>query len=80
MESWAVVVAEAEWQNILDVRLDYPPADGVKLESGFVVTVFNVRGNEYRLLTHIDYANEIVHGLDLLTHAEYGKEQWKGRY
>ena len=80
METWAVVVGEADWQDILDVRLDYPPAGGVKLESDLVVTVFNVRGNEYRVLTHIDYANQIVLALDLLTHAEYDKEQWKGRY
>ena len=80
MGTWAVVVEEAEWQNILDVRLDYPSADGVKLESEIVITVFNVRGNEYRLLTHVDYVNQLVHALDLLTHAEYDKEQWKGRY
>jgi mRNA interferase HigB len=80
METWPVVVGEADWQDILDVRLDYPPAGGVKLESDLVVTVFNVRGNEYRVLTHIDYANQIVLALDLLTHAEYDKEQWKGRY
>jgi mRNA interferase HigB len=80
MGIWDVVVAEAEWRNILDVRLEYPPADGIRLESGMVITVFNVRGNEYRLLTHIDYANQLVHALDLLTHAEYDKAQWKGRY
>jgi len=47
--------------------------DGVRLGSGTVVTVFNVKGNEYRLLTSIDFDAGIVEVLDVLTHAEYDK-------
>jgi hypothetical protein len=31
----------------------YPSADGVGLPSGAVITVFNVKRNEYRLLEHL---------------------------
>lgn len=80
MVEWESVVAEAEWRSIHDVRVDYPSADGVRLPREIVVTVFNVKGNEYRLLTYVDYASQFVQALDLLTHAEYDKEQWKRRY
>jgi mRNA interferase HigB len=77
---WAATVEDITWRNIDDVRRNYPAADGIKLRSGFVVTVFNVKGNEYRLLTSIDYDAGIVEVLDVLTHAEYDKDLWKDRY
>jgi mRNA interferase HigB len=77
---WAATVENKNWANLNDVRMDYPTADGVKLSSHLVVTIFNVKGNEYRLLTAIDYDAEIVEALEVLTHAEYDKELWKDRY
>ena len=80
LETWVATVEDADWQSLSDVRVDYPSADGVKLKSRVVVTVFNVKGNEYRLLTNINYQGQFVLVLELLTHAEYDKEKWKGRY
>lgn len=80
LETWVATVEDADWQSLSDVRVDYPSADGVKLKSQVVVTVFNVKGNEYRLLTNINYHRQFVLVLELLTHAEYDKEKWKGRY
>jgi mRNA interferase HigB len=78
--AWSEAVGDAEWQSLDDVRLEYPTADGVKLRSLVVITVFNVRGNEYRLLTRINYESQTVVVLELLSHAEYDKTQWKGRH
>jgi mRNA interferase HigB len=80
LTAWAATVHDASWINLDDVRQDYPSADGVKLKSRIVVTVFNVKGNEYRLLSHIDYRLLSVQVLELLTHAEYSKNRWKERY
>jgi len=80
LEAWAATVEQADWESLDDIRADYPSADGVKLKSQVVVTVFNVRGNEYRLLTNVNYQREVVIVLELLTHAEYSKNLWKGRY
>jgi mRNA interferase HigB len=80
LDSWALTAEDAAWQNLEDVRDDYPSADGVKLRSKVVITVFNVKGNEYRLLTNVIYKVQTVLVLALLTHAEYDKEQWKERY
>jgi mRNA interferase HigB len=80
LDGWSGIVLRAHWQNILDVRKELSSADGVKLPSDTVVTVFNIRGNKYRLLTTINYQAQIVRARDLLTHAEYSKELWKARY
>jgi mRNA interferase HigB len=78
--TWIATVHDANWENLEDLREDYPSADGVKLKSRLVVTVFNVKGNEYRLLTSINYEAQFVQALELLTHAEYSKDRWKERY
>jgi len=80
LDRWIGIVADAEWQSINDVRLDYPTADGVKLRSEVVVTIFDVRGNEYRLLTYLSYSAQTVEALELMTHADYDKGRWKQRY
>jgi mRNA interferase HigB len=77
IEAWTGTVARAEWRSLLDVRKTYPHADGVRLRSGVVVTVFNVGGNKYRLLTTISYRAQTVAVEMFLTHAEYDKEKWK---
>jgi mRNA interferase HigB len=80
LAAWAEVVEAVEWRSLDDVRKTYPSADGVRLPSKTVVTVFNVKGNEYRLVSWIDYGARIVEALEVLTHAEYDKDKWKSRY
>ncbi len=80
LTTWTATVESATWHSLDDVRKTYPTADGVKLKDGFVVTVFNVKGNEYRLLIWIDYDAGLAEILDVLTHGEYDKQSWKDRY
>lgn len=75
---WLGIAEAAEWMRLTDVRRDFPTADGVRVGSDRVVTVFNICGNRYRLLTAIHYNTGKVFILDFLTHAEYAKDQWKG--
>jgi len=77
LESWRLAVKAAEWRNIGDVRKTYPSADPVKAGSGRSVTIFNVCGNEYRLITAIHYDKQRIYVLQFLTHADYDKNKWK---
>ena len=77
LEGWIAVVKCAEWGTIRDVRATYPSADPVKVASGRNVTVFNVCGNDYRLIVAIHYNKRRVYTLRFMTHAEYDKNQWK---
>jgi mRNA interferase HigB len=39
--------------------------------------VFNVHGNDYRLVTDIHYNRGKIYVLKVMTHAEYDKGRWK---
>ncbi|NJR67000.1 MAG: type II toxin-antitoxin system HigB family toxin [Leptolyngbyaceae cyanobacterium CRU_2_3] len=72
VDDWYATVKKAEWQNLEDVRRIYRDAEAV---GNF--TVFNIKGNSYRLIVGIDYKNQTVYYKYLLTHAEYDKGKWK---
>jgi len=40
-------------------------------------TVFNIKGNSFRLIAEINYSSGRVFVRDVLTHAEYDNEKWK---
>jgi mRNA interferase HigB len=77
LEKWEQVVREAEWESLQDVRGVYPHADAAVVASEKIVTVFNVRGNKYRLIAAIHYNTQRVYVLRLLTPAEYSRNLWK---
>jgi len=72
LDSWYRLAKRAVWRSILDVRQTFPSADAV---ADF--TVFNIKGNSYRLITEINYRTGRIFLRHVLTHAEYSKEGWK---
>jgi len=72
IEAWYAVARKANWDNLEDVRKIYRDAEAV---GNF--TVFNIKGNKYRLIAGIDYGNKTIFYKYLLTHADYNKEKWK---
>jgi mRNA interferase HigB len=77
LEAWLRVAEDAYWTDLQHVRETYPHADCATVASGQTVTIFNVRGNKYRLIVSIKYQWGMVYVLRFLTHAEYDKNQWK---
>jgi len=79
LETWRKVALHTQWENLDEVRVTYASADQVGS-----CLVFNVRGNKYRLIVRVRYANgEQDRGGTLfvkhfLTHAEYSKGRWLG--
>jgi len=74
LDAWHRVAVAATWTNLSEVRRAYPSADAVGNK-----TVFNIKGNTYRLITAIHYDTGIIYIRELLTHAEYDKGDWKTR-
>ena len=75
IDNWYATVKRTEWQNLKDVRKIYKDAEAV---GNF--TVFNVKGNDYRLIVGIDYEAQVVYYKYFLTHTEYDKGKWKNDF
>ena len=69
---WYHIASKATWHNLSEVRQVFRHADLVGDK-----TVFNIKGNDYRLIVHILYTTQTIYIRDLLTHAEYDKGTWK---
>lgn len=75
--AWFKVVERADWSDITEVRRLFPHADAVKVSSGAVMTVFNVGGNNYRVVTRIIHEYRRLYVKRVMTHDEYSKGRWK---
>ncbi|NES76255.1 MULTISPECIES: type II toxin-antitoxin system HigB family toxin [unclassified Okeania] len=72
VNAWYATVKSAKWKNLEEVRRIYRDAEAV---GNF--TVFNIKGNSYRLIVGINYENQTMYYKYFLTHAEYDKNKWK---
>ena len=69
---WYRVTSKAVWKNLTDVQATYKSAEAV---GNF--TVFNIKGNRYRLIVDLIYSRQRIYIKYVLTHAEYDKGKWK---
>ena len=72
LDNWYRRAKKANWKNLADLRLDYPHADIVG-----ICSVFNIKGNRYRLVAKIFYKKQLVLIRFVLTHKEYDRRAWK---
>lgn len=72
LDSWHRIAKAATWNSLDDVRKTYPHADFVS-----PYTVFNIKGNAYRLIVIVNYTYQRLYIKHVLTHAEYDKDTWK---
>lgn len=72
LKTWHKVVSLANWRDFSDLRQTYPSADQV----GRLV-VFNVGGNRFRLIAHVDYTWQKVFVRRVMSHEEYDEGDWK---
>jgi mRNA interferase HigB len=72
LDTWFRAAKRAQWRSLADVRKTYPHADAVE---GY--TVFNIKGNAYRLIVTINYQTGRIFIRHVLTHEEYTRGRWK---
>lgn len=77
LREWYRTSLAAEWRSLAEVRQVYRHADGVKADSGEILTVFNIGGNKYRLIARIRYDYQVVNVRAIVTHEEYDRGAWK---
>ena len=68
-DAWLDIVTRAEWRHPEDVKASYPKASILK--AGRVV--FNIKGNDYRLIARVQYEAGVLAIRFFGTHAEYDK-------
>ena len=69
LEVWHADARKAEWSTPDDIKMVYSSASFLKDNR----VVFNIKGNDFRLIVHIDYKRKIVRVKFIGTHSEYDK-------
>lgn len=69
LKAWFREVEKAEWENPNQIKIEYPSASILNDNR----VVFNIKGNNYRLIVKISYEYEMVWIRFIGTHAEYDK-------
>jgi len=74
LERWYRIVKHESFKSFADLRQVFPSADKVGQ-----LTIFNIGGNKYRLISAIHYNRQIIYIRHILTHKEYDKGTWKDK-
>jgi mRNA interferase HigB len=69
LDAWFAEASRARWASSADVKRLYASASIVSADR----VVFNIKGNDYRLVAAIDYEKSIVWIKWIGTHADYDK-------
>ena len=69
LERWYDMVQKADWRCLGDVKVDFPSVDYVRPQR----YIFNIKGNQYRLVVVILFTIGRVYVRFVGTHEEYDK-------
>ena len=69
IKAWVYEVRNSAWNNSAELKLKYRNASIVTSKR----VVFNIKGNEFRLIVDIEYKLKIVFVVWFGTHSEYDK-------
>lgn len=69
LEEWYQQTKQAKWKCFADIKKDYSTVDGI----GGQRYVFNIKGNEYRLVVVIQFTHGYVYIRFVGKHSAYDK-------
>jgi mRNA interferase HigB len=69
LKAWIYEVRFSNWENANELKLKYSNASIIRSKR----VVFNIKGNDYRLIVDIEYKLKIVFIVWFGTHKEYDK-------
>lgn len=69
LQRWYDIARQAQWHTLADIREDFPATDYV----GNQHYVFNIRGNNYRLVVVIKFTIGRLYIRFIGSHSEYDK-------
>jgi mRNA interferase HigB len=91
LQRWVRLTRAARWTRFADIRATFPDADKVAVNSGNNAVVFDIHGNDFRLITAVHFMRPLppaqparkrwadgrVYIFYFLTHAQYQRNAWK---
>ena len=69
---WRKAIKDNDWESLEEIRQGY----STSVDRVCGSTIFNIKGNQYRLIVKINYTAKIIYFNNFLTHAEYDKIKW----
>jgi len=69
LRAWYDKVKKADWQTPSEVKRDYRTASFIANNR----VIFNIKGNDYRLIAVVEYQRGVVYIRFVGTHREYDK-------
>ena len=69
LDAWYAEVSKAEWKTSAELKQQYRSASIVSASR----VVFNIRGNEFRLVVSINFTYQVIFIKWLGTHREYDR-------
>jgi mRNA interferase HigB len=76
LSSWYKLIRTGTFKNLAELKRTFASAELVKA-NGRDFHVFNVAGNNYRLIAAIHFNRQKLFVRHILTHADYDKGDWK---
>ncbi|MFQ5965531.1 MAG: type II toxin-antitoxin system HigB family toxin [Candidatus Scalinduaceae bacterium] len=73
LDRWYRIVKLNDFDSFSNLQKMFPHADQIGR-----LTVFNIGGNKFSLITYIVYDKKRIYIRNILTHKEYDKGKWKG--
>lgn len=71
LDAWYRIAKKAVWKSLVEMRRQLPTADAAGK-----FTIFNIKGNNYRLVTEVNYRTGRIFIRHVMTPAEYSKGGW----
>lgn len=75
LRTWETIVKAARWASFQDVRNTF----GKTVDRYNKCYVFNIHGNDYRLIAEISKDWKRLYVRHILTHREYDDDRWKAK-
>ncbi len=72
LDAWFRIAKKETWESLADVRKTFSSTDAVGRW-----TVFNIKGNQYRLIAEINYTFGRIYIRHVLTHSQYDRGGWR---
>jgi len=69
LQQWYKTANSAKWKCFADIKKDFNSVDNI----GNQRYVFNIKGNNYRLITVIQFVHQYIYIRFVGTHAQYDK-------